>query len=35
MYGWSQFDPARNIDFHGFFWQRPGGNVDAVLPGDD
>lgn len=27
MYGWSQFDTARNIDFHGFFWQRPDGNV--------
>ncbi len=31
MYGWSQFDPPRNIDFHGFFWVRPQGNI-AVDP---
>lgn len=27
MFGWSQFDEARNIDFHSVLWQRPGGNV--------
>jgi glyoxylase-like metal-dependent hydrolase (beta-lactamase superfamily II) len=27
LYGWSTFNPARNIDFHGTAWIRPGGNV--------
>jgi glyoxylase-like metal-dependent hydrolase (beta-lactamase superfamily II) len=27
MYGWSQFDETRNIDFHSVLWQRPQGNV--------
>jgi hypothetical protein len=27
LYGWSQFDPTRNIDFHGVLWVREGGNV--------
>ncbi|TVP56072.1 MAG: MBL fold metallo-hydrolase, partial [Nodularia sp. (in: Bacteria)] len=26
-YGWSTFNPARNIDFNGIAWVRPGGNV--------
>jgi metallo-beta-lactamase superfamily protein len=31
LFGWSKFDEARNIDFHGLFWQRADGNV-AVDP---
>ena len=27
MWGWSHFDEARNIDFHGLLWVRDGGNV--------
>jgi hypothetical protein len=27
LFGWSQFDEARDIDFHSVLWQRPGGNV--------
>ena len=27
MYCWSVFDEARNLDFHGYLWQRPEGNV--------
>lgn len=27
LYGWSNFNPARNIDFNGFAWIRPGGNI--------
>ncbi len=27
LYGWSTFNPARNIDFNGLAWVRPGGNV--------
>ena len=27
LFGWSRFDEARNLDFHGTFWARPGGNV--------
>jgi hypothetical protein len=27
MYGWSRFDEARDIDFHGVVWVRDGGNV--------
>ena len=27
LFGWSQFDEARNLDFHGVAWIRPGGNV--------
>ncbi len=27
LYGWSTFNPARNIDFNGIAWVRPGGNV--------
>lgn len=27
LYGWSQFDPARNLDFHSVVWVRPDGNV--------
>ena len=27
MYGWSQFDETRNIDFHSVLWQRAQGNV--------
>ncbi len=27
LFGWSQFDTARNIDFHGLLWVRPDGNV--------
>jgi len=27
MYCWSRFDEARNIDFHGYLWARPGGNL--------
>lgn len=31
LYGWSVFDPARDIDFHSVLWCRPGGNV-AIDP---
>lgn len=27
LYSWSQFDEARNIDFHSVLWVRPEGNV--------
>jgi glyoxylase-like metal-dependent hydrolase (beta-lactamase superfamily II) len=27
LYGWSRFDPARNLDFHSVVWVRPDGNV--------
>ncbi len=27
LYGWSVFDEARDIDFHGVLWVRDGGNV--------
>ncbi|MBW4558931.1 MAG: MBL fold metallo-hydrolase [Trichormus sp. ATA11-4-KO1] len=27
LYGWSTFNPARNIDFNGIAWVRPGGNI--------
>lgn len=27
VYSWSVFDEARNVDFHGLVWVRPGGNV--------
>lgn len=27
LYGWSRFDPNRNIDFHSVLWRRPEGNV--------
>ncbi|AHJ27544.1 MBL fold metallo-hydrolase [Nodularia spumigena CS-584] len=27
LYGWSTFNPARNIDFNGMAWVRPGGNI--------
>ncbi|BAY23524.1 beta-lactamase domain-containing protein [Calothrix sp. NIES-2100] len=27
LYGWSYFNPARNIDFNGVAWIRPGGNI--------
>lgn len=27
LYGWSQFDEARNIDFNSVLWVRPGGNI--------
>ena len=31
LFGWSRFDEARNLDFHGVLWRRPEGNV-AVDP---
>jgi hypothetical protein len=31
LYGWSEFDEGRNIDFHSVLWVRPGGNV-AIDP---
>jgi hypothetical protein len=31
LYGWSQFNEARDIDFHSVLWVRPGGNV-AIDP---
>ncbi|MDH3688500.1 MAG: MBL fold metallo-hydrolase [Gammaproteobacteria bacterium] len=31
LYGWSQFNEDRNIDFHSVLWVRPDGNV-AVDP---
>ena len=27
LFCWSGFDRARNVDFHGYAWVRPGGNV--------
>lgn len=27
LYGWSSFNPARNIDFNGIAWIRPQGNI--------
>ena len=27
LFGWSQFNPDRNIDFHSVLWCRDGGNV--------
>lgn len=27
LLSWSTFDEARNVDFHGLCWVRPGGNV--------
>lgn len=27
VFCWSSFDAARNLDFHGYAWVRPGGNV--------
>jgi len=27
LYGWSEFNPERNLDFHSVFWVREGGNV--------
>jgi hypothetical protein len=27
LFGWSIFDAARNVDFHGLLWVRPEGNV--------
>jgi glyoxylase-like metal-dependent hydrolase (beta-lactamase superfamily II) len=27
FFGWSVFDPSRNIDFHSVLWKRPGGNI--------
>ena len=27
MWGWSAFNPERNLDFHSTLWVRPGGNV--------
>ena len=27
LYGWSQFDKERNIDFQSVLWVRPAGNV--------
>jgi glyoxylase-like metal-dependent hydrolase (beta-lactamase superfamily II) len=27
LYCWSRFDEARDLDFHGFAWIRPGGNL--------
>ncbi|MBE9007214.1 MBL fold metallo-hydrolase [Fortiea sp. LEGE XX443] len=27
LYGWSTFNPARNIDFNGIAWIRPNGNI--------
>ncbi len=27
LFGWSVFDEARNLDFHGLCWQGPRGNV--------
>lgn len=31
LYGWSQFDQQRDIDFNSVLWTRPGGNV-AIDP---
>lgn len=27
LFTWSEFDPSRNVDFHGLCWVRPEGNV--------
>ena len=27
LYGWSAFNPERNIDFNGIAWIRPSGNI--------
>lgn len=27
LYGWSEFNPDRNLDFHSILWIRPEGNV--------
>jgi len=27
LFGWSEFNPERNIDFHSVLWTRPDGNV--------
>jgi glyoxylase-like metal-dependent hydrolase (beta-lactamase superfamily II) len=27
LWGWSVFNPERNIDFHSTLWQRPAGNI--------
>lgn len=27
LYGWSEFNPDRNLDFHSVLWVRQGGNV--------
>ena len=27
LWGWSVFNPERNLDFHSVFWKRPAGNV--------
>lgn len=27
LWGWSLFNPERNLDFHSVFWKRPAGNV--------
>lgn len=27
LFAWSHFDEARNVDFHGFAWVRPDGNL--------
>ncbi|HLO87512.1 MAG TPA: MBL fold metallo-hydrolase, partial [Nostocaceae cyanobacterium] len=27
LYSWACFNPARNIDFNGFAWIRPQGNI--------
>lgn len=27
LFGWSQFNPERNLDFHSVLWVRDGGNV--------
>lgn len=27
LWGWSTFNPERNLDFHSTLWVRPGGNV--------
>lgn len=31
LYGWSEFNPDRNLDFHSVLWVRDGGNV-AIDP---
>ncbi|MCG8417355.1 MAG: MBL fold metallo-hydrolase [Proteobacteria bacterium] len=31
LYGWSEFNPDRNIDFHSVLWVRQGGNI-AIDP---
>ena len=36
LFGWSQFDEARNLDFHSVCWVRSSGNVlvDPLPPSD-